>query len=1336
MRAIVVLVAMGALLATGLGAQLGRDSQAQTVVVRTPLQATDAPAMVGQVGGSVTAVAAKDGLVVTGVGMRLLVFDVSQPSQPTVIGRSQILTNLIKEIVLVENLAYAVVEGEGLAIFDLSDPTAPILMSFWPTDGHAWDIAIEGDYAFLTVRVNGLDVIDVSDPSQPHRVANLDLPADAKRLDVENGYAYVTQSSADGRLAIVDVSDPEMPELIGTQIKSSYGLKDVVVKDRYAYLLQYHRTFLVLDVSDPMEMHEVGRLDDWSISGAHTIVWNGDDIYLVDGYGGFLVLNVDNVTQPSIVSSYDPDPDTYPDSRGLAVFQNGVFLADARNGLHIVDVSNREHPTRLSRYKTGPVATTAATDGNLLIYSDRGGLGVADTSDPATANRIGYLTGAFSWIETEDHYAYTLDRPGGVLSVVDVADSANPHTLSTYSVEDYPYDFAVANAHAYISHRDEIEIIDVRNPENPQTVHRLKDLDYAQIEAANEKLYVVSNLRTPDAEFVQISIFDVSTPSAPILSGILTETFGLTNVRLTDVKLNGDYLFVSGYENIHSSSVRVYNISNPGEPRLLTVYEFSGRLNEMALRGNYAYLAFGDQLRVLKISNLSRPTTVAVLQLNNWINNIALDEHFVYLATGESGALVVEHIPEIVNPGYLWQEEAEDGQLLPRMVRETDTNASACTFIHTSGPGEANYQFDTPYAHQYYAWVRAIGLDWNNNSFWVNIDDGEPYHLELLPVSDHATWSWQRLPDQRLDAGKHTLHVGARERNARLDSVLVSDTWNYDPNDYPGLVTPCDLAPTPFPTSTATPTRTPRPTQIPTSTPFPNYGLERLGTLNAINADYANAYQNYAYVQENQHSRQVLHIVDVSDPSFPSIQGEFEIRTEGRMVLAETPEPRAYIAHGKPHGLSILDISNPLAPIEVGNYQESEYVLDVAVDGNMAYLATGYDGIVMLDVANPAAPAQLGVYDPSDEWWRFERVTVAGQLLFAHENRGRYGMLHIIDVNDPTAPELRGYYSLPRPSANNIVVQGDTVYVTNGQFLLILDVSLPWQPVEVGRIQMDGAINDVAVDQSVIYLAVNPWEIQNHYGVGGGIYMLDIVDPKQPRRVGYYHIKDWWMDIDRAGDMLYVAAGDSGFLILYNDTYPPRMHWQTEAESGTITAPLEIRENVNVSSCRYVTSALAYAGAADYAFDVPVKGYYYVWLRAKGNGWDQNSFWVSIDGGTQQHFEISPEGEAWPWVWKRLTATPLDAGNHHLRISAREANAALDAIVIELDAGYHPQDDPTSITPCQPTPTSTVTPMPTLTPTSTSTATPSPTATTALPLTPTATATMAPPQLYLPLLLS
>ena len=82
MRAIVVMLALVALLAVGLGAQQGRDSQAQAVAVRAPLQANDALTVVGQVGGSVTAVAAKDGLAITGVGTRLLVFDVTEGWEP------------------------------------------------------------------------------------------------------------------------------------------------------------------------------------------------------------------------------------------------------------------------------------------------------------------------------------------------------------------------------------------------------------------------------------------------------------------------------------------------------------------------------------------------------------------------------------------------------------------------------------------------------------------------------------------------------------------------------------------------------------------------------------------------------------------------------------------------------------------------------------------------------------------------------------------------------------------------------------------------------------------------------------------------------------------------------------------------------------------------------------------------------------------------------------------------------------------------------------------------------------------------------------------------------
>ena len=824
-QTIVVILALAVLFAAGLGVQQGRVSQVQAGPAHnTSLQSNDVLTVVGQVGGSVTAIAAMDGLAIAGEGMRLLVIDASQPERPTVIARSQILPNVIREIVLIENLAYVVVEGEGLAIFDLSDPTAPIQLGFWPTDGYAWDVAVEGDYAFLTVRVNGLDVIDVSDPTQPHRVANLDLAGDAQRLDVENGYAYVILSADNnGPLAIIDVRDPENPEQVGSYGESNRRFADVLVKGDYVYLMQAYNDFLILDASHPPALHEVSRLDDYWLSYAHTLVWNGGEIYAVTMRKGFFLLDVSDVTQPSIVSNYEPDG-FYPNGRGLAVAGDKVFLADLDHGIHLVDVSDREHPIGIGRYGAGPVVASATNDRRVLVYGGVGGTGVADVSDPATAQREGYLAGALTWVEAEDDYAYTLDRSGRTMHVANIADPTNPHALSEISQEDYSYDFAVANAHAYLSHWYAVEIIDASDPNNPRTVHTLPDFYLPlQIETSNGRLYTVENPRPLDIEHLTINIFDVSTPSAPVLAGTLTESLDFTtNVNIKDMNLGGDYLFISGNGTEIEPFIRVYNVSEPGSPRLVTINELDATADKMALRGNYAYLAVGDQLQVLKISNLLRPTTVATLQLRNKIEEIAVDDRFVYLSTGIGGTLIVEHTPEVIPvPGYQWRAEAEAGQLLPEMARERDASASGCYFIHSPGSGSASFQFDTPNAHQYYLWVRALGLDWNSNSFWVSIDDGAPYHLELPPAGDHATWSWQRLPKQWLAAGRHSLLVSAREANARLDVVLVTDVWNYDPNDYPELVTPCEPTPTPTSSPTATPTATATNTPTPTATSTP-----------------------------------------------------------------------------------------------------------------------------------------------------------------------------------------------------------------------------------------------------------------------------------------------------------------------------------------------------------------------------------------------------------------------------------------------------------------------------------------------------------------------------------
>ncbi len=221
----------------------------------------------------------------------------------------------------------------------------------------------------------------------------------------------------------------------------------------------------------------------------------------------------------------------------------------------------------------------------------------------------------------------------------------------------------------------------------------------------------------------------------------------------------------------------------------------------------------------------------------------------------------------------------------------------------------------------------------------------------------------------------------------------------------------------------------------------------------------------------------------------------------------------------------------------------------------------------------------------------------------------------------------------------------------------------------------------------------------------------------------------------------------------------PEWVWRREAEDAPSTGSMQRgADSSGASACYYVYDPVAYSGST-ITFDVtvPYNDSYYLWARARGLNWDQNSFTIFVDGAEVRQFEIRPVGGQWTWDWRPVTdeiagspvvqVFPFSAGSHTIRFQSREANTRLDAIVLVNRSGY----TPTQFTPCgaTSTPTSTTTPTATATATSTPTATPTRAATptrtpTVTPTatftptgtaTPTATLTATPVRRYLPLIL-
>ena len=209
--------------------------------------------LVGQIGGPTYAVAVQDHYAYVGVGAKLAVLDISDPTNPIVMGQTGALPETPMRVVVSGVYAYIADGNSGLRIINVADPMRPAEIGFYDTPGIANDVVVSGTFAYLADDFYGLRIVDVSDPTHPREVGA--WSGTALCVALAGSYAYV--GTWDG-MHVIDVSNPASPQhtgFIGT-IRGVFGL---AAAGHYAYAGtprnagDYHKGLWIIDVSDPTQ---------------------------------------------------------------------------------------------------------------------------------------------------------------------------------------------------------------------------------------------------------------------------------------------------------------------------------------------------------------------------------------------------------------------------------------------------------------------------------------------------------------------------------------------------------------------------------------------------------------------------------------------------------------------------------------------------------------------------------------------------------------------------------------------------------------------------------------------------------------------------------------------------------------------------------------------------------------------------------------------------------------------------------------------------------------------------------------------------------------------------
>lgn len=895
----------------------------------------------GAAGGAGSHALAVDGAVAyLGVGLRLVVVDVSDPAQPVPLG-SVTLADFPRAIAPDGDWVYVAAFSGGLAVIDVADrahprvvsslgplgypeavaaggrgvvyvggrdgvlraidvsqPTSPRELGSLPTDGSIHDLAVRGPVVYVANHP-GLRIVNAADPSAPRLWSSLALSGPAVGLDADTHNVYV--AAGEHGLIVVDVTNPAAPRRLASVTLPPDAL-DVAVEAGRAYVADGDNGLRVIDVADPTKPVEVGVL--WTHFHATKVALGGSVLFTVDGReSGLRAVDVADPTRPvelgavaitAVVSA-------------VAVDGTTAYLGNL-DGLHVVDVSNPRHPSQRGAIAIpSGVWDLAVWQKIVCVAAGTGGLRLFDVADPAHPRELGSFQASESWyaraVIVQNGLAFVADADGRVVAV-DVRISLSPKALAW--IEEPAFQgsavaLAQRNSTLFLAGGGLVQIWDVSRPSGPRTVGQASVPAGETVQAVatgGDRVAVTTYGSLGGA----IRLLDVSDPSHPRLHPPLRTTGNAQGLVLA----NGGFAYIADGA-VEFGGLRVVDVRDPDRPQLLGSYDTHWAINVTGT-GDMAYVAAsGEGLWMVDVADPRHPHQPGVFDSwpDVWVaDGVAGGPRTAYVASGRDG-------PRSVDIGDLSR---------PRELART---------VPGGGAWEVIAQDDVVYIAGGDGGLQAFDVSDPRNPRWRGSLDGA-----------NDVWA--------LDVRGNTAYVAAGRQG-----LLVVD-----------VTSPCQLR------SLA-------------SVPLPGWSRD-VAVAGSL------AYVIYPVAEGSE-----LQVVDVADPGRPRLLGKLGASWDFTTVAAV--DDVVYV--GAREGVRVIVASDPQNPGAAGGLEAID-VTDLAVDGWRLAVAGGNGLIQLFDITDPRQPRPIGrTFAPDD----VSGVALVGDTVLAADQRAGMLVLRANGALEPAS---------------------------------------------------------------------------------------------------------------------------------------------------------------------------------------------------------------------------------------------------------------------------------------------------------------------------------------------
>ena len=197
----------------------------------------------------------------------------------------------------------------------------------------------------------------------------------------------------------------------------------------------------------------------------------------------------------------------------------------------------------------------------------------------------------------------------------------------------------------------------------------------------------------------------------------------------------------------------------------------------------------------------------------------------------------------------------------------------------------------------------------------------------------------------------------------------------------------------------------------------------------------------------------------------------------------------------------------------------------VATSGDIVYVAGGRPcGVEIIDVSDPTSPEIVGNFSSGGDLG-VSALDVQDTYMYVGEaghGATAPSYLHVVSISDPTSPVLVGSVDVPG-SPTGVVVDGPITYVsTYHSGLFIVDTSIPGAPEVLGSVDTYGEPRDLYIDGDYAYVA----------DFFGDLKIINVTDPTTPFVAATLNTPGYAIGVIVSAGFAYVADRYSGLQIV------------------------------------------------------------------------------------------------------------------------------------------------------------------------------------------------------------